>query len=173
MPFYRVVADNACLVVTDIDVGQREMSSPLGERDLSSDSSERDLSSSDSDDDEEETEGEVEEEAEEAEEEGEDEDVVMDVKEEQGTDADESSNSAASATAPLVTFETQNEVLSCAAPDMGEGNSGDGGGARAILRVEDYQPRSETERCVDPATNDPSISILHSYGMLTVNVSHL
>jgi len=39
----------------------------------------------------------------------------------------------------------QSELLSCVAPDM-EGDAG-GGGARAFLRVEDYEPRSEEERC--------------------------
>ena len=38
----------------------------------------------------------------------------------------------------------QSELLSCVAPDM-EGDS-EGGGARAFLRVEDYEPRSEEER---------------------------
>eukprot|EP01046_Picozoa_sp_COSAG06_P037835 COSAG06_NODE_4310_length_4372_cov_6.521179_2_plen_421_part_00 len=44
-----------------------------------------------------------------------------------------------------VQAQQQSELLSCVAPDM-EGDA-EGGGARAFLRVEDYEPRSEEERC--------------------------
>jgi hypothetical protein len=41
-------------------------------------------------------------------------------------------------------------VLSCVAPEMADDRDSDG--ARAVLRVEDYRPRSETERCACPIT---------------------
>lgn len=53
--------------------------------------------------------------------------------------------SSSSATATDTASKQQNEVLSCVAPEMADGGF-DNSGARAILRVEDYKPRSETER---------------------------
>lgn len=89
--------------------------------DMSSPLGERDLSSSDSDEDDDDD----------------DHDDVDEV-----IDADASSSST---TAIATASEQQNEVLSCVALDTG-GDNCDSGGARAILRVEDYEPRSETER---------------------------
>lgn len=102
-----------------VHVVGRDLASPLGERDMSS------SDTSDEDEDEDEDGG--------------------------GDDGDNGANhtdeldASAAATATLECTQ-RSEILSCVAPDMEDGANADGG-ARAILHVEDYQPRSETERC--------------------------
>lgn len=108
------------------------MSSPLGERDLSCSDSDSD-SDSNSDRD------------------GDDDD-------EEDSDAQVGISAAPTGSMQV---KQQHQVLSCVAPDMGDGDSNNGG-ARAILQVEDYHPRSEAERCAHSTKSMPAIQIYHA-----------
>eukprot|EP01043_Picozoa_sp_COSAG02_P012738 COSAG02_NODE_498_length_21087_cov_33.272394_6_plen_112_part_00 len=82
---------------------------------------------------------------------GDDYDYDHDVNEDADANADADADASNGPATSIVTAsEQQNEVLSCVSPDMADDRDSDR--ARAVLRVEDYTPRSETERCACPIT---------------------